>query len=187
MFCYAAGVAFKRPGKTYEDEESLYDYAVRALAGRMRTVAELKRLMRRRVPEGEIGTLLVEIVIRRLKDQKYLNDYDYAATYAAFRRDTEKFGRRRVVTDLKVKGVHADLIQKAIAEAYAAVDDLELARAFLKRKRIKKPDSNREAARIFRALMRAGFGAGVAIKLLKNWDVDDEVLTSLQEEAEEQQ
>ena len=153
----------------------------------MRTVAELKRLMRRRVPEGEIGALLVEIVVRRLKDQKYLNDSDYAATYAAFRRDTEKFGQRRVVTDLKVKGIHAELIEMAVAEAYSAVDELELARAFLKRKRMKKPDSNREAARIFRALMRAGFGAGVAIKVLKNWDVDDEVLTSLQDEAEEQQ
>jgi regulatory protein len=180
-------VAFKRPGKNYEDEESLYDYAVGALGRRMRTVAELKRLMRRRVPEGEIGVLLVEIVIRRLKDQKYLNDSNYAAAYAAFRRDTEKFGRRRVVTDLKVKGVHAELIEKAVGEAYSAVDEMELARAFLKRKRLKKPGSNREAARIFRSLMRAGFGAGVAIKVLKNWSVDDEVLGALAEEEEEGQ
>jgi hypothetical protein len=30
--------------------------------------------------------------------------------------------------------------------------------------------------------MRAGFSAGIAIKLLKNWNVEDEVLTALQEE-----
>jgi hypothetical protein len=33
--------------------------------------------------------------------------------------------------------------------------------------------------------MRAGFGVGVAIKVLKNWEVEDELLTALQEEAEE--
>jgi len=177
-------VAFKRPNKIY-DENSLYDYAVGALGRRMRTVAELKRLMRQRVPNDEMGTLLVEMVILRLKEQKYLNDSNYATAYSSFRRDNEKFGRRRVITDLKVKGVHADVIEKVVDEAYAAVNEEELARAFLKRKRLKKPQNDKESARIFRGLMRAGFSVGIAIQVLKHWDVDDEVLTALQEEAEE--
>ena len=175
-------MAFNRPKKIYDTEESLYDYAVGALSRKMRTVAELKRLMRPRVPEGELGELLVEIVIRRLKDQNYLNDSKYAAAYSSFRRDTEKFGRRRVITDLKVKGVHGDVIDKAVGDAYSGVKEEALARAFLRRKRLKKPEGNKEAARIFRTLMRAGFGAGVSIRILKNWDVEDEVLTALQEE-----
>jgi regulatory protein len=175
-------VPFPRPKRTYDDEDSLYHYAVRSLGRRMRTVAELKRLMRLRVPEGERGTLLVEMVILRLKEHKYLNDSNYAAAYSAFRRDNEKFGRRRVITDLKVKGVHADVIEKAVGEAYSSVDEAAHARAFLKRKRLKKPENNRDAARIFRALMRAGFGPWTAIKVLKGWKVDDEVLTALQEE-----
>ncbi|HMC31931.1 MAG TPA: RecX family transcriptional regulator [Candidatus Angelobacter sp.] len=176
-------MAFKRSKKIY-DENSLYDYAVGALGRRMRTVAELKRLMRQRVEKDEIGHLLVEMVILRLKDQKYLNDTNYAAAYSTFRRDNEKFGRRRVITDLKVKGVHADVIEKAVSDAYSGIDEEKLARDFLKRKRLKKPENSKDAARIFRAFMRAGFGAGVAIKILKKWNVDDEVLTALQEEAE---
>ncbi len=176
---------FPRPKRTYDTEDALYDYAVRALSRKMRTVAELKRLMRPRVPEGEIGELLVNMVILRLKDQKYLNDSNYAAAYSAFRRDNEKFGRRRVITDLKVKGVHADVIEKAVTETYSAVDEPALARAFLKRKRLKKPENNKDAARIFRALVRAGFGAGVAISVLKKWEVDDDVLTTLEEESDE--
>jgi regulatory protein len=178
-------VPFNRPKRLYEDEDSLYDYAVGALGRRMRTVAELKRLMRQRVPKDERGNLLVEMVILRLKDQKYLNDTNYAAAYSSFRRDNEKFGKRRVITDLKVKGVHADVIEKVVDEAYAAVNEEELARAYLKRKRLKKPGNDKETARIFRGLIRAGFGVGVAIKVLKNWQVDDELLTALQEEAEE--
>ena len=52
------------------------------LARRMRTVAELKRLMRARIEEAEseYGQTLVELVIRRLKDQGYLNDAQYAAS-----------------------------------------------------------------------------------------------------------
>jgi regulatory protein len=176
-------VPFKRPREII-DENALYDYAVRSLGRRMRTVAELKRLMRQRVPKGEIGELLINMVILRLKDQKYLNDASYAAAYSSFRRDNEKYGKRRVITDLKVKGVHQDVIEKIVDEAYATVNEEELARAYLKRKRLKKPASDKDAARIFRGLIRAGFGVGVAIKVLKNWDVDDELLTALQEEEE---
>ena len=150
----------------------------------MRTVAELKRLMRRRVPEGEIGTVLIEMVVLRLKEQKYLNDANYAAAYSSFRRDNENFGRRRVITDLKAKGVHADVIEKVVDEAYSTVNEGELARAFLKRKRFKKPQNDKDAARIFRALMRAGFGVATSIGVLKDWKVADEVLTALQEEPE---
>jgi regulatory protein len=183
-FCYPfAIVAFKRPRIT-TDENTLYEYAVGALGRRMRTVAELKRLMRPRVPEGEMGTLLVEMVVLRLKEQKYLSDTNYADAYSSSRRDNDKFGRRRVITDLKAKGVHSDVIEKAIDEAYSSVNEEEQARAFLKRKRLKKPENDKETARIFRGLMRAGFGVSVAIKVLKNWDVDDEVLMALQEEPD---
>jgi regulatory protein len=175
-------VPFPRPRKIYDTEDALYDYAVRALSRKMRSVAELKRLMRPRVPKGELGELLVEVVIRRLKDQNYLNDSSYATSYSSFRRDNEKFGRRRVITELKVKGVHGDVIEKAVDDTYAGVNEEEQARAFLRRKRMKKPANNKEAARIFRALVRAGFGAGVSIRILRNWDVEDEVLTALQEE-----
>jgi regulatory protein len=173
-------VPFKRPKKSL-DENSLYDYAIGALSRKMRTVAELKRLLRRRCPDEA----MVSSVIIRLKDHKYLSDSTYAAAYAALRRDNQKFGSRRVMTDLKVKGVHTDVIEKAVSDAYAHTDELALARAFLKRKRLSKPATNKDAARIFRTLMRAGFGVSTSIRILKNWDVEDEVLTALQEETDQ--
>src|SRR6266849_1281805 len=89
------GMSFPRPRKTYSEDE-LYQYAVGALARRMRSVAELKRLLRPRVEaETEYGQTLIELVIRKLKDQGYLNDAKYAAAYSSFRSDNEKFGRRR--------------------------------------------------------------------------------------------
>ncbi len=79
-----------------------------------------------------MGKTLVELVIRRLKDQGYLNDARYAAAYSSFRRENEKFGRRRVITDLKTKGVHAEVIEKAVESVYGDVSEERLAREYLK-------------------------------------------------------
>ena len=173
-------------GRKLGDESELYQYALGALARRMRSVAEMKRLLRQRVEiETEIGRTLVELVTRRLKDQGYLNDAKYAAAYSAFRRDNEKFGRRRVTTDLKVKGVVGEVLDKAIESVYAEVDEEKQARAYLRRKRLKKPQDKKQAARVFRQLMRAGFGSKTIFKILKKWDVDDEVLEALESESQE--
>ena len=177
-------MGFGRPRKL-ETEGDLYEYAVGALGRRMRSIAELKRLLRRRVDDdSEIGKTLVELVIRRLKDQGYLNDANYAAAYSSFRRDNEKFGRRRVLTELKVKGVHGEVIEKAIDAAFAEVDEEKQAREYLRRKRLKKPDNKKDAARIFRQLIRAGFGAKTVFRILRKWDVDEEMLGELENEPE---
>ena len=165
------------------DQAALYEYAVGALARKMRSVAELKRLLRQRLPEGGESEAMIEAVIAHLKDQKYLNDSAYAAAYSSYRRENEKFGRLRVVTDLKARGVHGDVIAKAVSSAYAGTDEEKLAREFLRRKRIKKPPTAKDAARVFRALLRAGYTSRTIIRILKQWDVDDEVLTALESES----
>ena len=173
---------FKRTAKTY-DEESLYEYAIGALGRRMRTVAEIKRLMRNRVAAQPEGDLLIELVVMRLKAQSYLNDSSYAESYSRLRKENEKFGRMRVVQDLKVKGVHADIIEKVVGAAYDDVNEEQLAREFLRRKRIVKPADQKQAARVFRTLVRAGFASRVIFRILKKWDVDEETIAALEEEG----
>ena len=176
-------MGFSRAKKKITDEAALYEYAVSALGRRMRSVAELKRLLRQRVDQATGGEALVEAVVMRLKEQRYLNDAQYASAYSSYRRDNEKFGRLRVITELKSRGVHGDVIEKAVSGAYSEVNDEQLARAFLRRKRLQKPADQKQAARIFRTLARAGFTAKVIVAILKKWDVDEEVLTALETEA----
>ena len=177
-------MAFSRPKRKSYSEDELYEYAVAALARRMRTVAELKRMMRARVEntESEYAQTLIELVIRRLKDQGYLNDSQYAASFSSLRRDNQKFGRARVVTDLKAKGVHGDLISKAVDTAFEGIDEERQAREYLRKKRMKQPKDQKQAARIFRQLVRAGFRTKTIIAILKNWKVDDDTLTALESE-----
>jgi regulatory protein len=178
-------MAFSRPKKKSYSEDELYDYAVGALARRMRTVAELKRMMRARVEEAEseYGQTLIELVIRRLKDQGYVNDSQYAASYSSLRRDNQKFGRSRVITDLKAKGVHGAVIEKTVDAVFEGVNEERQARDYLRKKRMEKPKDQKQAARIFRHLMRAGFGAKTIFSILKKWDVDEETLSALESET----
>jgi regulatory protein len=178
-------MSFPRPKKKTYSEDELYEYAVGALARRMRTVAELKRLMRARVDEAETeyGQTLVELVIRRLKDQGYLNDSQYAASYTSLRRDNQKFGRMRVIAELKTRGVHGEVIAKAIESAYEGVSEEKQARDYLRKKRLKRPNDQKETARIFRQLARAGFGTKTIVTILKKWDVDVETLSALESES----
>ncbi len=178
-------MAFARPKKRFYSEDELYQYAVGSLARRMRTVAELKRLMRARVEdsESEYGTTLVELVIRRLKDQGYLSDSQYAASFSSLRRDNQKFGRMRIVTDLKAKGVHGDVIEKAVGAAFEGVNEEKQAREFLRKKRLSKPKDQKQTARIFRQMARAGFGMKTIFTILKKWEIDDETLSALEDES----
>jgi len=175
-------MAFGRSKHKLSDEPSLYEYAIAALGRRMRTVAELKRLLRQRVEDSEYGKVLVETVVARLKEERYLNDSAYAATYSSLRKENEKFGRRRVISDLKQRGVHDSIIDQAVSTAYSETNEEKLAREHLRRKRLQKPVDQKQAARIFRTLTRAGYGARTIIAILKKWDVEDEVLTALESE-----
>ncbi len=163
------------------EEAALYDYAVRSLGRKMRTIAELKRLMRLRVEPGEAGDAKMEAVILRLKDQRYLNDTRYAADYTRMRQENEKFGRRRVQQDLIQRGVHGDIIGKTLDAAYAELPEPELARRYIERKRLRQPTNDKETARIVRNMVRAGFSIGTIFSILKTWNVEASSLEAIAE------
>jgi len=177
--------AQKKPPKKPKtlDAGELYEYAVRALASKMRTVAGLKRLMRRHVEPGEAGEALIDAVVLKCKQQNYLNDTRFAQDYTRMRQENEKFGKRRVQQDLMQKGVHSELIAATLSTAYDDLDEAALCRAYIARKRMKPPGSSnaqKETARIVGRLARAGFSTGTIFKVLKSWNVAEEVLDGLE-------
>jgi regulatory protein len=170
------------------NEDELFDYAVKSLGARMRTVRDLKRLMRMRVEEGEPGELIVDAVVARLKELNYLNDERFATDYTRLRQENEKFGRRRVQQGLMQRGVHKEIITTAISEAYDSIDEPALVRKFIARKRIKQPAGDREtqakqSAKILRMLVRAGFSTTSIFKVMRNWNVEVDESALESEEA----
>ena len=165
--------------KPFLNEGGLYDYAVKALGRTMRTEAELRRLMRPRVEPGERGEAVITVVVARLKEYGFLNDAAFAETYARLRQENEKMGQRSVRQKLAQKGVPSRIANKAVDDRYSNTDEEALARKHLEQKRIRKPQNEKETARVMRRLVAGGFSTGVIYKILRQWDVPDEALSAL--------
>jgi regulatory protein len=159
-------------------EAGLFEYAVATLARRMRTVHDLRRLMRSRAQPGEAGEQAMDAVVARLGELNYLSDTRFAADYTRLRKENEKFGKRRVEQDLMQKGIGKELIASTLTAAYEDVDEVALARAYCAKKRMKQPGGadpavrKKETARVMNRLLRAGFSSTAIFKLLGEWKVE---------------
>jgi regulatory protein len=183
------GVMFARPKKREPvGEAELFDYAVGSLARRMRTVRDLRRLMKPRAHEGEAGERDMDRVVERLVELQYLSDTRFAQDYTRLRKENQGFGRRRVAQDLAMKGVGKELVAETVGAAYNETDEVALARAYCERKRIKPPSDGpnrqKEVARIMGRLMRAGYSSSAIGKMLRGWRVEvSEAMEAADEEA----
>ena len=156
-------------------EPELFDYAIGALSRRMRTVRDLRRLMKLRAHPGEQGERDMDAVVARLTDLKYLSDTRFAQDFTRLRKENQGFGRRRVAQDLAVKGVGKDLIAETLATAFDDTDEVALARAYCERKRIKPPagiTAQKDSVRIMNRLLRAGYSSTAIFKLLRIWKIE---------------
>ena len=167
-------------------EAGLFEYAVGALARRMRTERDLRRLMATRAEAGEAGVRAMDAVVKRLKELNYLSDKRFAEDYTRVRKEHEKLGRRRVQQDLMQKGVKRELVSAAVEGAYEGVDEVGLARAYIARKRMKQPGGEKvqkETARAMNRLLRAGFSSRAVYKVLREWDLPEELVEGMEVEA----
>ena len=90
-----------------------------------------------------------------MREHGYLDDAAFAETYARLRQQNEKLGVRRVRQDLKQKGVESELITETLEARYGQTNEEALAREHLERRRMRKPENEKETARIMRRLVAA--------------------------------
>ncbi len=163
--------------------EGLLAYSARVLTARAQTTSELRQKLTRRAAERSD----VDEVIRRLKENGYLNDQRFAESFANWRRDNEGFGKTRVVRDLMARRVAPELAKNAAETAYAGADETALIEQFLQRKFRGKNlgvllKDDKHLASAFRRLRTAGFSAGGSIKVLKRYAAEAERLEEIDEQ-----
>ena len=158
------------------DQAGLLEFAVRSLSSKMKSERELRRKLVERAELGEAGVVAVEAVMLKLKELGYLSDERFAADYTRLRKENEKYGRRRVQQGLMQKGIAQELTSSTLAAAYDEVDEVALAKEYVARKRMKKPEGEKEVARVMRRLVGAGFSTRTVWKVLRGWGAEvDEV------------
>jgi regulatory protein len=161
------------------DAERLWTYALRVLGGRAQSTGELREKLRRRAERPED----IELTVARLKDSGYLNDQRFAEGYATARLTTEKFGRGRVLRDLRGRRVAPGLAEQTVGEVYREVDESALIEDFVRKKyrlatREGLFEEDKDMASAYRRLLRAGFRSGEIVRVLKKFARNPELLDS---------
>jgi regulatory protein len=126
--------------------------AFRHLNRRERTVHELRaHLLARKIAEP-----LADAVLARLIEQGYLDDARFARLFTQDKRALEQWGAERIRTQLIAHGVDRELARAAV-EANAPQDELDRARAVLRRRFPHGVRGQRERERALGILLRKGY------------------------------
>jgi regulatory protein len=159
----------------------LWEYGVRILAGRACSIGELRQKLTARaaVPAD------VEPALARFKEYGYLDDRRFADQFAAARLDNQRLGQSRVVQDLRRRRVAPALAQAAVQKAYAGVDEMALVEEFIRKKYRTEPHEGlfrnaKDLASAYRRLLHAGFAPGTAIRALKRFAANPELLDNFE-------
>lgn len=171
------------------DAGRLWEYALKVLAGRAHSIGELREKLRRRAER----IADIDAILARLKENGYLDDRRFAEAFAAARLSTEKFGRMRVMQDLRQRRVAPALAERTVRQVYQDVNDEALIEDWIRRKFRLAPreglfQEDKDLAAAYRRLLRAGFRTGDIVRVLKRFAKNPDLLDSFEppEEVEEQ-
>ncbi len=171
----------KKPAKLL-DESGLREYALRLLAARALTVAQLKQRLRPRAADPAS----VEKIVAQLKEYGALDDRRFAETFSAARAASGQFGRTRVLAELVKRKVAAKVAEQAVRRAFEGLDEDRMAAEWLERK-YRNQDlaavlaQPAKLAAAYRRLRHAGFSSGAAIRVLKRYSEQADHLEGLEE------
>ncbi|HUP02518.1 MAG TPA: RecX family transcriptional regulator [Bryobacteraceae bacterium] len=170
------------------DAEKLWEYALRALAGRASSAGEIREKLRRRAARAAD----VDEILTRLKDCGYLNDRRFAEAFANARLTNDGLGRARVVRELRARRVAPSLAETAAKQAYQGVDERNLIEDFIRRKyRLAERDGlfqdDKDMAKAYGRLRRAGFRSGEILAALKKFARTPELLDAWEPPEEEEE
>jgi regulatory protein len=130
--------------------------AVKLLAAKPRSVLELReRLLEKRWTDEEI----VDGVLEKLKEYKYLDDEQFAKDLALSKLRQKPQGKRRLKQSLSQKKLDKEIVDDAITTAFEKLPEDELInRAIQKRLRLKgHPETREDKKKFYDFLLRQGF------------------------------
>lgn len=153
--------------------------AVKLLAAKPRSIRELReRLLEKQWTNEEI----VDRVLAKLKEYKYLDDEQYARDLAMSKLRQKPQGRRRLQQTLATRKLDKETVEAAIAVAFEKLPEEQLIeQAIAKRLRTKgTPETREDKKKFYDHLLRQGFGYDLirdkmdaAAKVLFEDDDDD--------------
>jgi regulatory protein len=139
--------------------------ALRMLARRPYSIAELRRALRRKFG----AHAAVQDAIARLRELGYLDDKKFAEHYAASLARNRALGSWRIRRELKAKLVNYRFIDPAVKVAFEETDERELLERVLERKlrTLRLPLSQSKLHSLCQSLLRRGFRSDDIMKAVR--------------------
>jgi len=167
--------------------DELLQYAVRTLGRRPLSAGELRQKLEDRAEQpGDVRP-----VLERLRQYGYLDDLRFAEAFSAARLESGGVGKMRVLQDLRRRRVAPGVARETVDRTFAEADEIALIEEYLRRKfrRVALEEylaQPRHLASTYRRLRTAGFSSGNAIRVLKRYAAQAEMLESIEEAGGEQ-
>jgi len=141
--------------KSSAHNEAAFQAAVRTLAARAYSVAELKQKLRSK----SFSTTSINQTVLRLKKLGFLDDHRLAEQYASSLVRNRAFGRFRVERELKARRVDPRSVEPALKAAFEETDERALLEKVLDKKisSLRLPLTRSRLASLFSSLKRRGF------------------------------
>ena len=140
--------------------ERTMNRAFRLLAAKPRSVTELRERLLEKLWTNED---IVDGIIEKLKEYKYLDDEQFARDVAVSKLRQKPQGKRRLQQAMSQKKLDRELVDSAITAAFEKHPEYELIdTAIEKRIRLKGiPETREDEKKFYDHLMRLGFGYGL--------------------------
>ena len=147
--------------------ERTMNRAVKLLAAKPRSVGELRE---RLLEKNWTDRAIVDAVIEKLSDYKYLDDEQFAVDLAVSKLRQRPQGRRRLKQTLSQKKLDKEIVDQAIVTAFEKIPETELIdQAIEKRVRLKGiPKTRYDIKKFYDHLLRRGFSYDLVATRLRD-------------------
>lgn len=145
------------------------DAGLRFLSSRPRSEQEIVSNLKRKSYDNNV----ISKVISRLKELNYVDDGEFSRMWIEERKRFKPTGKRKLIQELKNKGVEAHIIDGALEESQW--DDLQTAIHIL-RKRLKgktiNPNDRKDMGKLYRHLIYKGIGYDTAYEAVNQFLIE---------------
>lgn len=171
-------VAAEKPRRAVDPEKSrtrTLQRAVKLLAAKPRSVAELRERLLEKEWTDEAAA---DYAVAKLTEYGYLNDEQFALSFAQSRVRQKPVGRQRLARDLRNKKLDKETAEQALEKVFEETPEEQLVdEAIARRVRLRgRPRTREESKSLFDHLLRRGFSIDLVInkvRALSSSNLDD--------------
>lgn len=141
------------------------DYAFLLLKFRQRSKVELySRLKRKKFDES-----VIKQALDSLEEKRFINDEEFARAWASSRLQ-KNLGLRRIIEELKLKGVSGEIIASQIGRIKKDYSERDVVLALAKERldKLKGIEPQTAKRRVYNYLLRRGFSTEIILDAINN-------------------